>query len=61
MQVQQVVQDHHKAFLQASSQIPHVGGMVEELHGYVSTSATLLASLNDMQQLAAHVSLPQSV
>lgn len=51
-----MVQDHHKAFLESSSHIPLMGGMVDELQGYVASSATLLANLDDMQQLAASVS-----
>ena len=52
-----MVQDHHQAFLDASRSIPAVGGIVEELRGYVSSTSNLLTQLSEMTSLAESVSV----
>ncbi|PNH06625.1 Soluble guanylate cyclase 88E, partial [Tetrabaena socialis] len=52
-EVQKVVHNHHKDFLEASRDIQDVEGLVDELRNYVSGSAAVVANLVDMPALAA--------
>ncbi|KAG2422671.1 hypothetical protein HXX76_015836 [Chlamydomonas incerta] len=50
-EIQKVVHDHHKDFLEASRDISDVEGLVDELRNYVSGGATVVANLLDLPQL----------
>ncbi|KAG2426875.1 hypothetical protein HYH02_014727 [Chlamydomonas schloesseri] len=50
-EIQKVVHDHHKDFLEASRDISDVEGLVDELRNYVSGGATVVANLLDLPPL----------
>lgn len=57
IQIQKVVHDHHKDFLEASRDISDVEGLVDELRNYVSGGATVVANLLDLPQLPQQVGI----
>ncbi|GFR43802.1 hypothetical protein Agub_g4926, partial [Astrephomene gubernaculifera] len=56
-EVQKVVHNHHKDFLEASRDIQDVEALVDELRNYVSGSAAVVASLVDLPPLPKQISI----